>query len=68
MAFIIALIVYVLIASLASFLLMVFASRFAGYEREFDIPWPVLAGVFWPVGAPIAAAYIAAIWFTDSHE
>ncbi len=61
-------ILYIIIAALATFALYVTAVKWACYDVECDSPWPVLSGILWPVVAPIAAAYIAARWFLDNYK
>jgi len=57
------LILYVVFAALSTFALCVAATKIVMWD-DCDLPWPVFCGVFWPVAAPIAAAYLAAKWFT----
>lgn len=59
---------YIAIASICTFFLDVTAEKYARFQPDFDFPWPVLCGIFWPVAVPIAAAYIAAQWYLDSEE
>lgn len=58
-------ILYILIASAATFALLVTATKIDAYDGDF--PWPVLCGIFWPFAVPIAAAFIAAKWYLDKE-
>lgn len=59
-------ILYILIAAIFTFALLVGAVKTDSYDGGF--PWPVLCGIFWPLAGPIAAAFIAAIWFLNSEK
>ena len=54
---------YILIATVCIFLLLVTAAKYTDYDSDTDLPWPVVCGIVWPIGAPIAAAYIAAEYY-----
>lgn len=57
--------IYVLIASGAIFALLVAAAKWT----ELDMPMGyVICGIFWPVAALPAAAYIAAAWYVQRKE
>lgn len=65
---IIGIILYILIAAAATFALLVASVKAGAYDPEQDEPWPILCAILWPVGVPIAAAFIAANWFLNSKE
>lgn len=54
---------YILIAVVCIFLLLVTADKYTDYDSYTDLPWPVICGIVWPIGAPFAAAYIAAKYY-----
>lgn len=56
-------VLYILIAAICIFLLLVCAEKYTYYTPNSDMPWPVLCGIFWPISAPLAAAYIAAKFY-----
>lgn len=56
-------VLYIVVAAMVTFALIVGAQTFTDWDVECDFPWPVISGIFWPVAAPIAAAYIAAYWY-----
>lgn len=61
-------ILYILIAAVCFFLLLVTAEKYAAYRPDRDSPWPVWCGIFWPIAAPFAAAYIAAKWYLQKDQ
>lgn len=61
-------VLYILIAAIATFALFVFAAKTDVYDPELDFPWPIVCGIFWPIAGPIAAAFIAANWFLNSEK
>lgn len=56
-------ILYILIAAVCIFLLLVTADKYTDYNSNTDPSWPVICGIAWPIGAPIAAAYIGAEYY-----
>lgn len=60
-------ILYILIAAVCVFLLLVTAKKYATYRPDWDFPWPVWCGIFWPIAAPLAAAYITAKWYLKNY-
>ena len=56
-------VLYILIAAICIFLLLVAAEKYTDYDPYSDLPWPVFCGIVWPVAVPLAAAYIAAKWY-----
>lgn len=57
--------IYVLIASGAIFALLVAAAKWT----KLDMPMGyVICGIFWPVAALPAAAYVAAAWYIIRKE
>ena len=54
---------YILIAAVCIFLLLVAASKYTDYDWKLDVPYPVLCGILWPIAGPLAAAYIAAEYY-----
>lgn len=56
---------YIMIASGCIFGLLVGAAKHT--DLEYPIGY-VLCGLFWPVAALPAAAYIAAAWYTNREE
>lgn len=61
------LIIYMAIASVAIFGLLVTAAKYTGSNMEFPIGW-VLCGIFWPVALPLAIGYIAAGWYLNRED
>lgn len=61
-------VLYIVVAAIITFALIVGAHSFTPWDIKYDFPWPVVSGVFWPVAAPIAAAYIAALWYMETHR
>ena len=61
-------VLYIIIAAISTFTLFVFAAKTDVYDPEWDFPWPVVCGIFWPLAGPIAAAFIAANWFLNSEK
>lgn len=61
---------YILIAALVTFALRVAVFKLDISDSFGDTPtvMPVICGIFWPVAAPIYAAYIAAEWFADKYD
>lgn len=64
------LILYILIAALVTFALRVACIKWDIEDAFGDTPAvaPVVCGIFWPVAAPIYAAYIAAEWYANNHN
>ena len=64
----IVIVVYVLIAAASVFglcLATVKTAEHSGLETYiYDFEAPIWCGIFWPVAAPIYAAYIAVRWYT----
>lgn len=56
---------YILVASAVIFGLLVAADRYT--ELEFPCGY-VICGIFWPVAALPAAAYIAAAWYINRED
>lgn len=61
-------ILYVLVASACVFAFVYWAKKANCWDIEFDLQWPVLSGILWPIAGPIAAAYIAARWYLNSEK
>ena len=61
-------ILYIAVASMVTFALIVGAHSFTDWKISVDFPWPVISGIFWPVAAPIAGAYIAALWYLNNRH
>lgn len=61
-------VLYILIAAIATFALFVFSTKTEVYDPEWDFPWPVVCGILWPFAAPIAAAIIAAQMYLNSKD
>lgn len=59
------LILYVLIASGVIFGLLVAAAKWTGLDMPMGY---VVCGIFWPVAALPAAAYIAAAWYVQRED
>lgn len=56
-------VLYIAVAAMVTFALIVGAQTFTAWDAEYDFPWPVISGLFWPIAVPIAAACIAAFWY-----
>ena len=56
-------VLYIVVAAILTFALIIGADAFADWDVRQDFPWPVISGIFWPIAAPIAGAYIAAMWY-----
>ena len=52
-------VLYILIAAICTFFMIVAACKYA----DCDFALPVLCGILWTIGAPFAAAYIAAKYY-----
>ena len=57
-------IIYMTIAGVAIFGLLVAAAKYTGSNMELPIGW-VLCGIFWPVALIPAIGYIAAGWYLN---
>lgn len=66
MNMLIAIVIYIVLAAAHVAGLYIAAIKFAD-AYKYDV-WPIVCGIFWPVAGPIAAAYIAAKWFVDTHK
>ena len=60
------LVLYILVAAGCVFALVYGAAKTNCWDIKYDLPWPVISGILWPVAGPIAAAYIAARWHLDN--
>lgn len=61
-------VLYILIAAVCFFLLLVAADKYADYDPCSDMLLPVFCCVLWPIAAPLAAAYIAAKWYLKNYQ
>ena len=60
-------IIYMAIAGVAIFGLLVAAAKYTGSNMEFPIGW-VLCGICWPVALLPAIGYIAAGWYLNREK
>lgn len=61
------LLLYVVIASVSIFGLLVTAAKYTDSDMEFPIGY-VLCGILWPVALLPAAGYIAAGWYLNREK
>lgn len=59
--------IYMAIAGVTIFGLLVAAHKYTGSNLEYPIGW-VLCGIFWPVALLPAVGYIAAGWYLNRDD
>ena len=61
-------ILYIIIIAVSAFLLYVGAIGICNHDPEVDVPWPLFGALLWPVGLPLAGAFIAARWYVKNSR
>ena len=61
-------VLYIVVAAIITYGLVIGAHMFTHWDVKYDFPWPIVSGIFWPIASPIAAAYIAALWYLKTHR
>lgn len=61
-------VLYIVVAAIITYWLVICAHMFTHWDMQYDFPWPIVSGIFWPIASPIAAAYIAALWYLQTHR
>lgn len=61
-------ILYLLMVGVSAFFLYFGAITICEHDPEWEVPWPLIAAVVWPIGDLLGAAYIAARWYAKHTD